>query len=264
MKCRATYTFSVTDTGTYPIAPVTKALDVCVQDKVEPLEVISINNAPIQWYTAEGSKLSSTPTYQTEKPGTYRWLVTQEIAPCESVAGLVSVDVHDPPEIKTVNIPERICKGDEIILSATGGVQYTWTPQNAVKQNGSTFYSNVMLPTTFYVKGYDEFGCANIDSVTYSDIEQCCTISYPDAFTPNNDGKNDGWKPVSYGNFETYFLSVYNRWGQRVFSTADPNEHWKGTFGGKDLGMDTYHYYLRATCLTGHIEISKGAFILIR
>jgi len=265
LKCKTSYRFTVKDSGTYPIPPVAKNLDPCINDEVKELEVIPVNgSAIIKWYTEEGAHLPSAPTYETKMARAYRWLVSQQVGICESATGEVSVTVHDFPVIKVQNTPQRICSGDEVILTASGGVKYEWTPGESVEYSEQAAFTHVKQPTTYYVKGYDEFGCVNIDSVTYDDIEQCCTFSYPDAFTPNNDGINDSWRPVIYGNVEHYRLSVYNRWGQRVFTTTDPAEKWKGTFGGKDLGMDTYHFSLRATCVTGPIEVTKGSFILIR
>ncbi len=59
-------------------------------------------------------------------------------------------------------------------------------------------------------------------------------------------------------------MSVYNRWGQRIFISSDPRERWDGTFNGKESEIGTYHYYLRAKCVTGHEENTKGSFILVR
>lgn len=264
LQCQSDYSFTVEDSGTYPIPPAFKNLDACLNDEVQPLEVTLIQDAIVKWYTAEGAMLSETPTYSTDKVASYAWFVTQQVGICESAIKPILVNVHGFPNIKVANIPEQVCIGDAIKLSATGGVKYDWSPESVISNVKDSAFVFVMQPTTFTVKGYDIYGCMNTDSVTYSDIKQCCTFSYPNAFTPNNDGINDGWKPVTYGNMDYYLLSVFNRWGQKVFSTTDPNERWNGTFGGKLADLDTYHYSVSAKCATGYYETSKGSFILIR
>ena len=49
-------------------------------------------------------------------------------------------------------------------------------------------------------------------------------VYVPTAFTPNNDGKNDVFRPLIYGNVKKYQFTVYNRWGQIVFQTSEINE----------------------------------------
>ena len=61
----------------------------------------------------------------------------------------------------------------------------------------------------------------------------------PNAFTPNNDGVNDVFFPVSE-TVKTYTLSVFNRWGEKVFSSDDPTIPWDGTFQGLPACSDTY------------------------
>lgn len=61
----------------------------------------------------------------------------------------------------------------------------------------------------------------------------------PNAFTPNNDGVNDVFFPVSE-RIKSYTLSVYNRWGEKVFYSEDPSIAWDGTFQGLPASSDTY------------------------
>jgi gliding motility-associated-like protein len=92
----------------------------------------------------------------------------------------------------------------------------------------------------------DETTCA--DSITK-------TINYeaplgekvfiPNSFTPNNDGHNDIYSISIFRPCETYKLTIYNRWGQKIFETDDAtNVHWDGSFNGERLGEDVYVYIL--------------------
>ena len=54
----------------------------------------------------------------------------------------------------------------------------------------------------------------------------------PSAFTPNNDGKNDIFRPLIFGNVKQYQFTIYNRWGQIVFRTKEIGKGWDGNLGG--------------------------------
>ena len=65
----------------------------------------------------------------------------------------------------------------------------------------------------------------------------------PNAFSPNHDNFNDVFKPVTQRtSLNPYSFSVYNRWGQQLFSTTNPSEGWDGTYQGKDCEAGTYTY----------------------
>jgi gliding motility-associated-like protein len=68
----------------------------------------------------------------------------------------------------------------------------------------------------------------------------------PNAFTPDGNGLNDVFKPVTQRNtLEPYLLQVYNRWGQLIFSSSDPDRGWDGTFNGKSCSTGYYTYILQ-------------------
>lgn len=92
-----------------------------------------------------------------------------------------------------------------------------------------------------------------------------CKIWMPDAFSPNGDGKNDVFRSRSFGGPDAGFtsLSVYNRWGNRVFYTEDAQSGWDGTFKGSTQSSDTYFYLLKYSC-QGQATILKGNVILVR
>jgi gliding motility-associated-like protein len=173
--------------------------------------------------------------------------------------------VHNLPDIKIANVAETPCYGDKIDLIATGGVTYTWLPADAVKQDDSGHvYYEALTPATLTVTGVDAYGCSNNDSIAYTNITPCCLFSYPTAFTPNNDGRNDKYFIVTYGNMQSFYLNIYNRWGERVFNTFDQYTGWDGTYHGQPCEVGTYFFYMKAKCLTGREEIKSGTITLVR
>ena len=67
------------------------------------------------------------------------------------------------------------------------------------------------------------------------------TIFAPNSFTPDADGTNDLWYPILQ-NVKSYTYAIYNRWGERIFtSTGDP---WDGTYNGNKCQMGVYTYII--------------------
>ncbi len=264
LPCSADYNFEVTDYGIYPFPPEFEDIHHCLNEQVTAVTAIPVNGGKVQWYDLQKNPLPDAPVYTTDSIRNYQWLVNQKVLTCESVFDTFDVSIHEYPDIQIQNDGGHVCVGDGMYLVATGRVRYEWQPQSSIAYYDSLPYTYIYEPVTFTVKGYSEYDCASNDTVTYDDIEQCCLFSYPNAFTPDGNGTNDGWHPITYGNVDFYLLSVYNRWGQRIFTSSDPKEQWDGTFLGNKCDMGSYHYYLRAKCITGHEEKSKGTFVLLR
>lgn len=88
-------------------------------------------------------------------------------------------------------------------------------------------------------------------------------IYMPSAFTPNNDGKNDIFRPI-LNNVNIQEFSIYNRWGQRVFVTFSNETGWDGTFNGRPCDLGTYFYKLRYRILGRDPVLLKGDVTLVR
>ncbi len=101
---------------------------------------------------------------------------------------------------------------------------------------------------------------------------QCATIlgdgylAYPNAFTPNGDGKNDVFQPIIIGDMliNNYTMVIYNRWGMQMFKTKNWHDGWRGDFKGKECEADTYYYYVEAYHGLNEKLVYKGDFILVR
>ena len=91
-----------------------------------------------------------------------------------------------------------------------------------------------------------------------------CDIWVPNAFTPNGDGSNDVFRTLgNLGRIEGFGLSVYNRWGQRIFYTRDKYQGWDGSYNGTPALLGTYVYMLEYS-IGNTPYLQKGNFHLIR
>jgi gliding motility-associated-like protein len=79
-----------------------------------------------------------------------------------------------------------------------------------------------------------------------------CFVTVPNAFTPNGDGKNDLFQPVLNCDATAYSLTIFNRWGQMVYSSNSQGEGWDGG----NYPPDVYLWQLAY-----RIQINIGKFI---
>jgi gliding motility-associated-like protein len=97
-----------------------------------------------------------------------------------------------------------------------------------------------------------------IKAYTYSDI------LVPGAFTPNHDGHNDLLRAIAMGIKDFRYLSVYSRWGQRVFYTADPAVGWDGSAGGRMMDTGVYVWMAMGVDYAGRVVERRGTVVLVR
>lgn len=265
LLCETVYDFHVADSGIYPVPVDVTDLNLCVNDPVTFANFPKATTDSIVWYDMEGFKLNGRPTYNTNSPGIYSWQVSQFYKNCESERDTFTVTVHDLPGISIATQPSKVCLGDIVYLSANGANTYRWLPADKIETDvNNSPYTKIMVPSTFTVVGANEFGCTDSADITFSEVENCCTMFYPTAFTPNNDGHNDGFRALLYGNEASYTISIFNRWGQCVFTSNNPKQYWDGNFGGKPCEVGTYFYRVSGKCLTGQLINQTGDLMLIR
>ena len=107
-----------------------------------------------------------------------------------------------------------------------------------------------------------EDGGCTFEAVIVLNIEQS-QVQAPDFFTPDSDGRNDRFRLFFNGAITDYTMIVYNRWGQKVFTSDDPLEGWDGTKGGTPQNADTYLYL--AKFRQDGVELQReGQFTLLR
>lgn len=88
-------------------------------------------------------------------------------------------------------------------------------------------------------------------------------ILMPNAFTPNDDGRNDIIKPVLTFIPQKYIFQVFDRWGSQIFSTQNPDEGWDGSVnGGGKASEGVYIYYILLTTTRG-IEVEQRGEITL-
>jgi gliding motility-associated-like protein len=153
-------------------------------------------------------------------------------------------------------------------LNATGGVNYAWSPayglSNTVIRNPIATLPAIIDSIIYRVRVSDSVGCFSDDDMKVYVFKTGPDIFIPTAFTPNNDGRNEIFKPVLVGMQNLAYFRVYNRWGQMLYSTTEVGKGWDGTFGGKPQPPGTYVFSAEALDYTGKQVLKKGTVVLIR
>jgi gliding motility-associated-like protein len=149
-------------------------------------------------------------------------------------------------------------------------INYLWSPLHNLSCSYCPNPSiEINKSSTYHIKVTSDSGCVAEDDISIFIECESVNILMPNAFTPNNDGLNDIYKPYNRGIHHYLEFSIYNKMGQKIygkknFTINESNVGWDGTFNGKAQNTGTYVYIIQAVCDSGKPIISKGSFLLLR
>jgi gliding motility-associated-like protein len=153
------------------------------------------------------------------------------------------------------------------------GFPYTTGTFTVVPNTNISVLTNTSIAVTptrpgeYTVYFTDPNGCRHALKTIYIEvITTACNdgvVYLPTGFTPNNDGTNDILYIRSNFVAEVY-LTIYDRWGEKLFETDDIKKGWDGTFKGKLLDQGVYGYYMTFKCNNGEESFKKGNITLMR
>lgn len=150
-----------------------------------------------------------------------------------------------------------VCIGEKLNLKANmENAFYKWSTGESSRE--------ISISTTGeYALSVSQGACTASDSIAIDFVKCNECIAVPNAFTPNQDSRNDIFHPVVKCAFKTYTFDVFNRYGQKIFTSNNSGAGWDGTFNTQPCEMGTYFYQIKVT--TGlREEFYKGDVILIR
>jgi gliding motility-associated-like protein len=184
-------------------------------------------------------------------------------------SGVVPIKVNQLPFINaTVDIADA--KYEEVVqLSANGNsiTQYNWLPVSSVSEDSIKNPTAIITSTTiFTVNVKDANQCENSDTVLVRLINECLNefIYLPTAFSPNRDGVNDCFGIISPPKLTDFTMTIFNRWGEKVFESSDKDNCWDGMYKGVEALSDSYVYLIGFKCYNGTDLSKKGTITIIR
>lgn len=208
------------------------------------------------------------PSLKAKETITYSLMVTD-------ATGCVSLV---PDEVKVTVTPSvKIFAGNDTIVAinqplqlkvveiGTAGVtSYVWSPANFLDDPNSDHPVAILLQDqTYLVTGTTPDGCEGLDEIKIK-VYKGPDIYVPSAFTPNNDGRNDILKAIPVGIKELRYFSVFNRWGQRIYTTQDASRGWDGRINGAEQPTGTYVWIAEGVDYLGNLVKRQGTLTIIR
>ena len=158
--------------------------------------------------------------------------------------------------------------GQPLQFNGTGGVGYLWSPATGL--SSTTIYNPIGVYDAsidnikYKLIVTDAAGCADSAYITVKVFKTNPYIFVPTAFTPNNDGKNDVIRPIAVGILKINYFSVYNRWGELVFTTTENRKGWDGRIAGRVQNSGVFVWMVSAIDYLGRPIFLKGTVALIR
>lgn len=203
-----------------------------------------------------------------ENAGVYPIKVTATGRVCPDVEKSTTVNVQPQPII-TLGPDTSMCPTSTPLIlndlrnASIPGARWQWLEGDMVIDGETSFMLTATRPA-IYTSVVTVGECSAADSIW---IKEDCYIDVPNAFSPDGDGIADYFLPrqwLSRG-VRTFKMSVYNRWGNEVFTTTNINGRgWDGKFNGEDQPQAVYVYLIEAQFNDGTREKKQGNVTLLR
>jgi len=281
--------------GKYEVVMIAKSSSVCIDTSrltihVYPNAKADFNvrpicvNLPVQVFSNTSYSGNSTVNYlwnfgngqtSTEKnppeqtyttPGIYPVTLSVNTEQCPmplfTVKHNLEIDkpkfaLNNPVQFAVINFPVTI-------QARRFGNSILWSPGTYL--NTRTSYSPVFTGFSdqlYTMEIKTNSGCITVDTLLVKAVKQVDML-VPNAFTPNNDNKNDFLKPILIGVKELRHFRIFNRWGQLIFEMNGAGRGWDGTINGTKQGTQSVAWVIEGIGVDGKIYQRKGTSVLVR
>jgi len=180
-------------------------------------------------------------------------------------SNILIATIENSPKITISPVDTIINIGQQVQLKAviSGNiVSYQWTPSAKLEDPFSLTPTSIHLTdnTTYTLTAKTDKGCeASLNAIVK--VERLLLM--PNAFSPNGDGLDDIFRIPSGVSLQLQEFSIFDRWGNKMFTTQKISEGWNGTFNGEPVDAGTYVYFLKGSDEKGNVFL-KGTVLLIR
>ena len=194
--------------------------------------------------------------------GTYTFRWTEGSGVCMDFADVTVI--YSLLNTADAGADTSVSLGNSVTLDGQGGLIYLWSSNiSPLTLSDSIIPDPVASPiitTIYYMTITDAVGCVDRDTVTV-EVHVDYNFIVSNIMTPNGDGFNDIWYIDNIEFYPECDVSIYNRYGNQLYSVKGYQNDWDGKHSGKDLPDGTYYYVL--TC-PGTSDIFKGGITIFR
>jgi gliding motility-associated-like protein len=217
---------------------------ICINDSVN-----FILDAQHPGYDYLWSTKDTTQTITVNNIGKYWGSISKGICTTADTITVSNIGKYNLLDIKTCDVrPTELDAGN-------AGAYYMWstgqTTQTIQFPGSGEYWVEISLNN-----------CVFYDSIKIADGPDDFYMYIPSAFTPNHDSRNDYFSIKSNG-LQHFYLQVFDRWGEFLFSSKDPSFVWNGTYKGEALPGGTYYYTVNYLYFCGHKQPQIVGYIYI-
>ena len=172
----------------------------------------------------------------------YKVIITNNNG-CTDTASL-AVNVLPPP-VAITQTKQSMFQERPITLtaSAKNADVFSWTPVTGLSDpNVPNPVANPADDITYTLHVKSVYNCGEDTSSVFVKVYH--KLGVPTAFSPNGDGVNDSWEIDGLFTYPESVTTVYNRYGQQLFTSTGYTKPWRGTYNGAKLPPGTYYYII--------------------
>lgn len=149
-----------------------------------------------------------------------------------------------------------VCSNKPVILNAGNNTAsgYLWN-------TGETTASIIINKAAIYSVTVTGNSCVVYDTIVVFPGD--CAIFIPNAFTPNNDTRNDFFGISNAMAFQDFSMKIYNRYGQVIFSTKSITDKWDGKYKGKYVPVGSYPWSIIYINAKGYTKWLNGSVLVL-
>lgn len=215
---------------------ITGCAPLCINFKDKSINtsgIITLN----AWSFSNGTTtISNNPTICFNKAGIYTGIhsVTNSFGCTTTLNGFITATVYPTPAAQFESDKIEVTELNALVsfkdLSTEDPIKWEWNfggvDVSDTKDPQYTFGTIGLYPVILTVSNI--YGCSNTSQQLIKVLPEF-TFYAPNAFTPNGDDLNDVFLPEGMGwNIETYILTIYDRWGRKIFYTKNYAQGWNG------------------------------------
>lgn len=205
---------------------------ICLNDNI----LLEANGGvTYEWTNLTSGVILDSPVVSPDQTTEYQVLVTDENGCQDSVSTTIYVlplpFVDAGPNVEVMFL-------DTVVLFGTVDAEnYWWSDSEDL--SCLICLEPTVYPSEnhwYFLNVIDEFGCKNNDGVL---VEVTGPLYVPNSFTPNGDGVNDVFSARGLV-VDEFLMQIFDRWGELIFESDNPEVGWDGTYKEHAPIIDTY------------------------
>ncbi|MES2762936.1 MAG: gliding motility-associated C-terminal domain-containing protein, partial [Bacteroidota bacterium] len=267
------------DEAVFTINPVTVAgslssvgtTTVCYASNSSTINLSGNVGNILNWVSSTNNGLNWNPIFNTTNTLTPNGLTMSTLFKAVVQSSNCSIDSTNSIKITVLSqivvsagADTTISQGASITLHGLGSGTPLWLSQSNDLDNYSVFnpIATPVATSNFILTVTDVNACVNSDTVLVTVIPITFDGMISNVFSPNGDGINDTWYIENIKYYPNNEVTVYNIYGNIVYSKKAYNNEWDGTYNGAALPDGTYYYIIKidesSTALKGSLDILKN------